>query len=119
MHYAVPALLAQAGMLEQFYTDICGNVGFFKYFNKIIPNFLLPKPLKRLLARQLPQEVSRAKLKTCSINALINAILKQPSRSEKNLKKVVIKDNFLNANALYTNFVNSDLDVVSLAKKKD
>jgi len=118
MHYAVPALLAQAGMLEQFYTDICGNVGFFKYFNKIIPNFLLPKPLKRLLARQLPQEVSRAKLKTCSINALINAILKQPSRSEKNLKKVVIKDNFLNANALYTNFVNSDLDVVSLAKKK-
>jgi len=118
MHYAVPALLAQAGMLEKFYTDICGNVGLFKYGNKILPKFLLPKPFKRLLARQLPQEVSKAKLKTCSINALINAILKQPGRTEKNLKKVVIKDNFSNANALYTNFVNSDLDVISLAKKQ-
>jgi glycosyltransferase involved in cell wall biosynthesis len=26
--YAVPAMLASAGMLETFYTDICGNVGF-------------------------------------------------------------------------------------------
>ena len=27
MHYAVPALLARAGMLERFYTDICADVG--------------------------------------------------------------------------------------------
>jgi glycosyltransferase involved in cell wall biosynthesis len=26
--YAVPAILASAGMLDTFYTDICGNVGF-------------------------------------------------------------------------------------------
>lgn len=118
MHYAVPALLAQAGMLEQFYTDICGNVGFFKYLNKLLPSFFLPKPLKRLLARQLPQEISREKLKTCSTNALMNAVLKKPRRTEETLKQIIIKNNFLNANALYTNFVNSDLDVVSLAKKK-
>jgi glycosyltransferase involved in cell wall biosynthesis len=27
-NYAVPAMLASAGMLETFFTDICGNVGF-------------------------------------------------------------------------------------------
>src|ERR1039458_3585357 len=26
--YAVPTMLASAGMLETFYTDICGNIGF-------------------------------------------------------------------------------------------
>lgn len=118
MHYAVPALLSKAGMLEHFYTDICGNVGLFKYFNDILPSSLLPKALKRLLGRKLPQEISENKLTTCSVNALINAINKKTHETQKKLKAKVLEDDFLRANALYTNFINSDLDVVTTAKNK-
>ena len=31
MNYAVPALLARAGMLERFYTDICADVGLLRH----------------------------------------------------------------------------------------
>lgn len=118
MHYAVPALLARAGMLEHFYTDICGNVGMFKYLNHILPSFLLPKAFKRLLGRKLPSEISKEKLTTCSTIALINAIQNKAKKTEQRLKNIILRDNFRHANALYTNFINSDIDIVTIAKKR-
>jgi hypothetical protein len=31
MNYAVPALLARAGMLERFYTDVCADIGWLRH----------------------------------------------------------------------------------------
>jgi glycosyltransferase involved in cell wall biosynthesis len=118
MHYAVPALLARAEMLEHFYTDICGNVGLFKYLNNFLPSSLLPKAFQRLLGRKLPQEISRQQLTTCSVNAIMNTIYKKPKNIENKLKEKVIKDNFFQANALYTNFINSDIDLVTKAREQ-
>ena len=118
MHYAIPALLARVNMLEHFYTDICGNVGLLKYLNYFLPISLLPKPLQRLLGRKLPLEISSNKLKTCSITSIVNSIKKQNHKTQKILQKKVLEDDFLKANALYTNFINSDIDLVTKAKKK-
>lgn len=118
MHYAVPALLARVGILEQFYTDICGNIGIFKYFNYIFPVSFLPKPLQRLLGRKLPPEIPSSKLKTCSVTSLINFIQKQPYKTQKQIQKQVLQDHFLQANALYTNFINSDIELATKAKEK-
>ena len=38
MSYAVPALLARAGMLERFYTDICADVGLLRRLGPIWPD---------------------------------------------------------------------------------
>ncbi|ANV90507.1 glycosyltransferase family 4 protein [Picosynechococcus sp. PCC 8807] len=55
--YALPYFFAQAGLLEYFYTDICGNVGFGKIFaqGKSLP--VIGKPLSRLAGRQVPPEL--------------------------------------------------------------
>ncbi|MGK7896153.1 MAG: glycosyltransferase family 4 protein [Xenococcus sp. (in: cyanobacteria)] len=126
MHYAVPALLARANMLEHLYTDICGNIGLTKALNRILPNFLRPKPIKRLLGRKLPQEVPSSSVTSVPVNAISESILKllpQKNRAifpvidtESKLRQQIVKDRFLNANAIYT-FINSDLELICQAKE--
>jgi len=121
MHYAVPALLAEAGMLEHFYTDICGNVGFPKLIDDVAPKSVQPAALKRLLGRQLPPEIPTEKVTTCSLTTIASYFQKTRSRKnliEETLKHKVLKDNFRNANAIYTNLINSDLDLVAKAREQ-
>lgn len=58
--YAVPLILSQTGLLERFYTDICGNVGLGKIlaYGKILPS--IGSALNRLANRRVPSEVSAA-----------------------------------------------------------
>lgn len=52
--YAVPSILESAGLLEAFYTDICGDVGFGKLV-RAISKFTPPRSrLRRLAGRRLP-----------------------------------------------------------------
>lgn len=55
--YAVPLILKQAGMLERFYTDVCGNVGWGRW---LVPGVVLPwvgAKLRRLAGRRIPESV--------------------------------------------------------------
>ena len=45
MSYAVPALLARAGMLERFYTDICADVGLLRRLGSMWPERMRPRPV--------------------------------------------------------------------------
>ncbi|MDJ0596562.1 MAG: glycosyltransferase family 4 protein [Pleurocapsa sp. MO_226.B13] len=125
MHYAVPVLLARANMLEHLYTDICGNIGITKILDRTLPIGLRPKAIKRLLGRQLPPEVSSSAVTCVPITAILESILKllpQTTRSilpsvdtESKLRRQIIKDRFLNGNAIYS-FINSDLELIRQAK---
>jgi glycosyltransferase involved in cell wall biosynthesis len=55
--YAVPLILARAGLLERFLTDICGNVGLGKILahGKVLP--LIGPLLSRLANRRVPEKV--------------------------------------------------------------
>lgn len=55
MHYAVPRLLAGAGMLEHFYTDICATRGWPRLL-RAVPGRLLPSAVRRLTGR-IPWDV--------------------------------------------------------------
>jgi len=55
MHYAVPRLLASAGMLEHFYTDICATRGWPRLLRTVPQNFL-PAAIRRLTGR-IPWDV--------------------------------------------------------------
>ena len=126
MHYAVPVLLARANMLEHLYTDICGNIGFTKILDLILPIFSRPKAIKRLLGRQLPLEVSRSSVTSVPLTTIFKSILNllpQASRTifpviniENKLRQQIVKDRFHDANAIYT-FINSDLELVRQAKE--
>lgn len=55
MHYAVPRLLYEAGLLERFYTDsYIGNKPWLKTLLKAIPPTLQPRSVQRWLARKDP-----------------------------------------------------------------
>jgi glycosyltransferase involved in cell wall biosynthesis len=56
--YAIPSILARAGMLELFYTDACADVGLGKF----LPESRLPfarSAIGRLASRRLPPEIRR------------------------------------------------------------
>jgi glycosyltransferase involved in cell wall biosynthesis len=126
MHYAIPAILAQAGILEKFYTDICGNTGFPKVLDSFLPKSLSPKAVQRLLGRRLPTEIPSSSVTTCASTAIANGVIGKLNKNwfafplgietEERVKQKLLKDQFLNANALYTNLVNSDIDLVKKAK---
>ena len=52
--YAVPALLDRAGLLERFYTDLCGDLGWGRQIARarFVPG--VRSPLSRLAGRRLP-----------------------------------------------------------------
>lgn len=74
--YAVPALLEEAGLLQAFYTDLCGNQGAGRLV-KAIPAFLQNNALKRLARREVPQNI-RAKTVTFPLQT-IRHFLRQAS----------------------------------------
>jgi hypothetical protein len=50
MHYAVPRILGEAGVLERFYTDICAVQGFPRLL-ALVPRRLQPRAIRRLAGR--------------------------------------------------------------------
>jgi glycosyltransferase involved in cell wall biosynthesis len=50
MHYAVPRILAEADMLEHFYTDICAVQGWPRWL-RLLPDPVRPAAVRRLLSR--------------------------------------------------------------------
>lgn len=61
--YAVPAIIEQVGMLERFYTDVCGNVGWGRWLaaGKGLP--WIGQRLQKLASRRVPEEI-RSKTRT-------------------------------------------------------
>lgn len=50
MHYAVPRILAEAKVLEHFYTDICAVQGWPRWL-RLVPDPVRPAAVRRLLSR--------------------------------------------------------------------
>lgn len=55
--YAVPAILERAGMLERFYTDVCGNTGWGRWLAYGTAFPVIGKHLERLAMRRVPDAV--------------------------------------------------------------
>jgi glycosyltransferase involved in cell wall biosynthesis len=61
MHYAVPRILQNAGMLHRLYTDACATKGLPRLLRNIITKGLRPAPLRRLLER-IPKGIPPSKV---------------------------------------------------------
>lgn len=116
MHYAVPALLARAGALAAFYTDLHASHGPLQFLRAVLPASQQPKALKRLLGRTLPPDLPRRLVRDQPLAALSRA--RQGCRSDELVLQRASHEHFAGANALYTNFVNNDLDTVRQARNQ-
>jgi glycosyltransferase involved in cell wall biosynthesis len=122
MNYAVPALLARAGMLERFYTDICADVGPLRHLAAWWPERMRPKPVARLLGRRLPREIPAHRVRQVPLSSVAALALRRFPKGRRYLNgwsepdcrmiERVRTDGFASADALYTVLVNSDLDLV-------
>ncbi|MEP0911410.1 glycosyltransferase family 4 protein [Leptolyngbya sp. GB1-A1] len=56
-NYVVPAILAEAGLLEAFYTDLCGSAGLGGLLQKFCPKTLRKPAIQRLISRQVPVQL--------------------------------------------------------------
>lgn len=113
MHYAVPSLLAKVGALVAFYTDLHGSHRPLKALKAVWPQAAQPKTIKRLLGRQLPADLPRALVRDQPLASLSWA---RGSRGDVLLLRRACCERFAGANAIYTNFINNDLDAVRQAK---
>lgn len=126
MHYAVPAIFQRAGMLRAFYTDAVGDVGIVNTMNRLIPENVRSKPLRRLFGRRLPENVPREAVVSAPGRALAHAALSRLPRGKalgdftspgQWLQRTIVREDFRGANALYC-LDNSDLDVIRAARRK-
>jgi len=126
MHYAVPAILQRAGMLRAFYTDAVGDVGFVNTMNRLIPDKVRSKSLRRLFGRRLPDNVPPDAVVSAPGRAIAHAALDRlpAGRSLSRftspgqwLQRTIVQEDFRGANALYC-LDNSDLDVIRAARRK-
>ncbi|MCT0229497.1 glycosyltransferase family 4 protein [Synechococcus sp. CS-1324] len=115
MHYAVPALLARAGVLAAFYTDLHSNHRPLELLDRLWPRQLQPRPLRRLLGRRLPAELPRRLVRDQPLASLTWA--RHGSRSDELLLQRACRERFGGAGALYTNLINNDLNACRQAKE--
>jgi glycosyltransferase involved in cell wall biosynthesis len=113
MHYAVPALLAQEGMLDRLYTDVTASCAPLRLAGMLWPNFARPKALKRLLGRKLPPEIPAITVREFSLRALTQS----PQRTEAAIRREILQQGFQGANSLYS-FGNGDLAVAQKARQQ-
>ncbi len=109
MHYAVPALLARAGCLTAFYTDIHAEHRPLQALARWLPSGLRPPPVKRLLARRLPPGLPRYLVRDQPLATLCRR------DSAALVLRRALRERFAGAEAVYTNFVHDDLEAVRQA----
>ncbi|MBO8242378.1 glycosyltransferase family 4 protein [Prochlorococcus marinus XMU1410] len=113
-NYKIPLFFAENNSLACFYTDIHSSHLIFGILN-FIPEILMTKSLIRLKKnRKLPFKL----LKELVSDSFLNLFLKDSKIMERNLFKRVLDDNFRDCDAIYTNIITSDIDLISKAKKK-
>jgi len=114
MHYAVPTLLAKAGALAAFYTDLHASHRPLFALDALWPRAAQPKPIRRLLGRRLPADLPRALVRDQPLASLTWA--RRGNNADALVVERACQERFGGANALYTNFINNDLDTVRQAK---
>ena len=113
MHYAVPALFAQAEMLDVFYTDIHADDWLVRLGLSWWPKAMRPKSVQRILGRRLPAllvHVTRTVPFAAIQCVFTNSDIEPP------IRRALERDGFGGANALYT-LSNGDIEIVRKARK--
>lgn len=114
LHYAVPEVISSAGMLKVMYTDAYSETPCVRLAS-LVPPSLRPRPLRRLLARQMPASIPKQRVKswfypTLQLERFSRAYPKRCKLASLAVECAVgghwlahkaVKDNFGGANALY------------------
>ncbi|RWX80892.1 glycosyltransferase [Neorhizobium lilium] len=126
MHYAVPQILASAGRLAHFYTDICATKGWPRIVGSL-PKTVCPAPVRRLAGRRpvgVPPELttvfSNFGLRSVLRHMQANDPVKETSHAVwagAAFSEMVARSGFHGAAGLYT-FSGDGLEQMRAAKRR-
>lgn len=124
LHYAVPAILERAGMLQRFYTDFCADAGPARIAERLWPARLRPSFAHRMLGRRLPSNLTAANVRQVSAAVVTAHVCSKIGLSaisgsiSQALMKRARNDKLGGANAIYTVIVNDDIELCEEAKAR-
>src|SRR5579875_2548564 len=115
MHYAIPAILARNNMLARVYLDTDMRNGTLPKILRMCPESLRPKPLRRLAAHRLPDDIPPGSVRAFPMQAILAKM--GLSNFEQHVRREALKDGFDCADALYS-YINGDLPVAREASRR-
>ena len=126
MHYAVPRILHEAGVLARLHTDICAVKGWPVLVGQLVPCVLRPRGLQQLFGR-VPHGVPEAKIRAYTAfgweYAKKRKTAKGPAETTKlhlwageTFNRLIIKHGMGDAAAVYT-FNSAGLELLQEAKR--
>ena len=115
MHYAVPALLASAGLLDTLYTDIHAGNWPARLLGAVLPDACRPRALKRLLGRRLPAEIPPSRVRAMPFRAMLGAFA--GGARDPGIARLLIEEDFGSADALYA-FSHGHLNAIRAARER-
>jgi hypothetical protein len=71
LHYAVPEILARAGLLKRLYTDLHAEHRWLRALDRMLPADRQPKSLRRLLGRRLPADLPASSVEDFALETLL------------------------------------------------
>ncbi|TWU25797.1 glycosyltransferase family 4 protein [Bythopirellula polymerisocia] len=126
MHYAVPRILSQSGMLEHFYTDICATKSWPRLLH-VIPNSVRPQGVQSLLSRKpigVPAKHTTAFTRLGWTRVRNRSKCKTPAdesrlhlASNKEFGRLVVDAGFFGADTTFT-YNTASLEIMQAAKQQ-
>lgn len=127
MHYAVPRIFHEAGVLDCLYTDVCATKGWSRALPYVLPKKWQPNELRRFTGR-VPRDIPLAKIKAFTTFGWEYAWRRRAARTAEKMtsvhlwagetfNKLVLEQGINNADTIYT-FNSAGLEVLLEAKKQ-
>jgi glycosyltransferase involved in cell wall biosynthesis len=122
LNYAVPEILAGAGLLRRLYTDVHAEHWWMRAIGALLPR--QPSEIKRLLGRRLPQGLPAALVEDAPVTVLATRALERAGllpaadRSASRALLRRIEAEVLPGDIVYTVLVNEDVEVMRRLKAR-
>lgn len=112
LHYAVPQIFAQEGLLDYLYTDLHADHAWLKLFSRFGSHSRAPKPIRRLFGRRLPKGLIPAQVRDMPLATLFANLIGRTGHLEDRLLSKLEKAAIGEQDAVYTVIVNEDIEVM-------
>ena len=125
LHYAMPRLFAEAGLLGRLHTDLHADHGWLRAIDRAVPKSAQPRMLRRLLGRRLPDGLPAALVQDRAVETFARGIAdaaRMPALGSAALPAALLRD--LEASdvgpgdIVYTVLINEDLDAMRRLKNR-
>ena len=125
LHYAMPAIFAQAGWLTRLYTDLHADHAWLRGVEGLLPDRAKTRPLRRLFGRTLPADLPASLVHDRAGETLLRTLAARagmaghgPDRMSRRLLADLEGAGLGAGDTVYTALINEDLETMRRLKDR-